>query len=194
MQPTAPAVVLGSTQAATVLWAGADDVVDVVRRRSGGTAVWIDDDVVWVDAIVPRGHRAWDDDVSRSSFWFGDRWCDALQQVGVVGAEVHRGPLVRGPWSGLVCFGGVGPGEVQVGGRKVVGVAQRRTRDFALFQFAVPLVWNPAPLLGVLDLTPSDRYRAADDLGSCATGVGSLSPGLLAGPLVAAFARAVTLG
>jgi hypothetical protein len=42
----------------------------------------------------------------------------------------------------VVCFGGTGPGEVVVGGAKVVGLSQRRTRDGARFQCSVPLAWD----------------------------------------------------
>ena len=42
-----------------------------------------------------------------------------------------------------MCFAGIGPGEVTVDGRKVVGLAQRRTRAGALFQCAALLRWDP---------------------------------------------------
>ena len=32
-------------------------------------------------------------------------------------------------WSALVCFAGLGPGEVTLDGQKLVGLSQRRTRD-----------------------------------------------------------------
>jgi lipoate-protein ligase A len=90
----------------------------------------------------------------------------------VDGAVVHRGGLVRTPVSDLVCFAGLGPGEVTVGGRKAVGMAQRRTRDGALFQCAVPLSWDGdrlATLLGLEELevdvsvvdAPADRVVEA---------------------------------
>ena len=36
--------------------------------------------------------------------------------------------MVETPWSELVCFAGVGPGEVLLGAGKLVGLSQRRTR------------------------------------------------------------------
>ena len=65
----------------------------------------------------------------------------------VADAVVHRGGLVATPWSRQVCFAGLGPGEVTVAGRKVVGVAQRRTRHGARFQVAALLRWDPAALV-----------------------------------------------
>jgi lipoate-protein ligase A len=142
LEVTASALVLGSTQAMVV-----SDELDVVRRRSGGGAVLVEPAAVaWVDVVVPRDDPLWSDDVGRAFWWLGDAWAAALARLDVAGAEVHRGPLVRTPLSDLVCFAGLGPGEVTVDGRKVVGMAQRRTRAGALFQCAVLLAWN-GPLL-----------------------------------------------
>ena len=149
---TAPALVLGSTQpSASALIASPP--VDVVRRRSGGGAVLVEPGgVVWVDVFLPVGDPRWHDDVGRAFWWLGDAWAAALRALGVAGRiEVHKGPLVVTPWSPLVCFAGLGPGEVTVDGRKAVGMAQRRTRDGALFQCAIPITWNPERLLALFE-------------------------------------------
>ncbi|MDP9070867.1 MAG: hypothetical protein M3N68_06210 [Actinomycetota bacterium] len=164
---TAPAVVLGSTQAdadvdaAAVRRAG----LEVVRRRSGGGAVLVEPGwVAWVDVVLPAGDPLWEPDVGRAFWWLGEVWVDALAAVGVGGARVHRGGLVASPWSKLVCFAGLGPGEVTVDGCKVVGMAQRRTRQGVLFQCVVPLRWEPERLLAVLALEPGERAAAAAEL------------------------------
>ncbi len=122
-----------------------------VRRLSGGGAVLLTPgEVVWVDVVVPRGDPRWDDDVGRATWWLGEAWVQAL---GLDDAEVHRGGVVRcTPWCKAVCFGGLGPGEVHVDQRKVVGIAQRRTRPGALFQCAVNLRWDPSALVAALGL------------------------------------------
>lgn len=146
---TAPALVLGSSQ--PDVDGGA---VDVVRRRSGGGAVYVaPGELVWVDVFLPREDRLWDDDVGRAFWWLGDAWAGAL---GLDGLVVHRGAMVRTPLSGVVCFAGLGPGEVTRDGAKVVGMAQRRTREGALFQCAVPLRWDPAPYVEILGLDSID--------------------------------------
>jgi lipoate-protein ligase A len=147
---TEPALVLGSTQPAALV---PDPPIDVVRRRSGGGAVLVEPgDVAWVDVFLPAGDPLWQDDVGRSFWWLGDAWAAALEALGLAGrVEVHKGPLVAGPWSPLVCFAGLGPGEVTVDGRKAVGMAQRRTRAGALFQCAVPIAWRPERLLALFD-------------------------------------------
>ena len=147
---------------------------DVVRRRSGGGAVLVGPGrVVWIDVIVPRGDPLWEDDVGRAFWWLGDLWVSALAQAGLGCAEVWRDGLRRSPWSRLVCFAGLGPGEVTIGERKVVGMAQRRTRRGALFQCALPVSWDPAPLLDVLALDDRQRQLAVVELAEVALAVGS---------------------
>ena len=135
---TDAALVLGSRQSPETADAAAcrDTGVSVVRRRSGGGAVLLRPDaVVWADLVVPHGVAP--DDVRGSMVWAGHRWAEAL--AAAVGSttgpaarpldlHVHEGGMVCTPWSGLVCFAGVGPGEVLLGGRKLVGLSQRRTR------------------------------------------------------------------
>ena len=151
--PTAPALVLGSAQPDTDVRAGVE--IEVVRRRSGGGAVLVvPGELLWIDVIVAAGDPLWDDDVGRASHWLGDVWAAALAELGVEGA-VHKGPLVRTPWSGAVCFAGLGPGEVTVGDKKVVGISQRRTRAAARFQCAALGRWDPAALLSQLAIDVS---------------------------------------
>jgi lipoate-protein ligase A len=180
-----PALVLGSTQDASVVDAEACAAagVEVVRRRSGGGAVLLDPGrAVWVDVELPRGDDLWDDDVGRASWWLGERWGAALAAVGVADPHVHRGGMVTSPWSALVCFAGLGPGEVTAGagGPKVLGISQRRTRAGARFQCAVPLTWDGARLAGLLHLAPDDRVAVADDLADAVAPVAVPSPDVVA--------------
>jgi lipoate-protein ligase A len=136
--PTAPAVVLGSTQR--------DDIVDtafvaargleVARRRSGGGAVLVDESVVWVDFVIARDDPLWDDDIARSMQWLGRLWSSALEGIGVT-SRVHEGPPVVSALARALCFCGIGHGEVVVDGRKAIGISQRRTREGARFQTMV---------------------------------------------------------
>jgi lipoate-protein ligase A len=162
-----PTVVLGSSQP--------DDAVDadglaatgaqLARRRSGGGAVWLaPGEVTWVDVVLPADDPLWVPDVRRAGEWLGEAWVAALERVGLAGGTVHRGGLVERPWSELVCFAGLGPGEVTLGGAKVVGVSQRRTRQAARFQCAVVHRWDVGALLACLALAPGDRRRAAIEL------------------------------
>jgi lipoate-protein ligase A len=171
---TRPTLVLGSSQK--------DDVVDwdrvrrrgaeVVHRRSGGAAVLVEPGAaVWVDVTIPAGDARWDHDVGRAFHWLGAAWAEVLSAAGLP-ARWHDGPLQRTPWSAAVCFAGLGPGEVTVDGRKVVGLSQRRTREAALFQCCAALRWEPERLLDLLALDDADRARGAAELAQVATGVG----------------------
>ena len=172
LEATAPALVLGSTQGEDLVDgpAARSRGVEVVRRRSGGGAVWVDPvTTAWVDVILPAGDPLWDDDVGRAARWVGRAWRAALADLGVEPTEVHDGPLACGPLGRLVCFGTVGAGEVTTPDRrKVVGVSQRRTRDAARYQCAVYRLWAPDLLADLLCL--DDDARAV--LAMAAMGVG----------------------
>lgn len=161
------AVVLGSGQPASdvdeerVTALGAT----VVRRRSGGGAVLVvPSELVWMEAWLPAGDPLWTDDVARASWWLGEAWVEALRSLGLGGASVHRGGLERSAWGRLLCFAAVGPGEVCIGSRKVIGIAQRRSRDGALFQSAAPLHLRAEELAGVLALPERLRHAGSEAL------------------------------
>jgi hypothetical protein len=92
----------------------------------------------WIDLWLPTGTVGVPDDVRGSMMWAGERWLAALPDR-PAGADrtLHRGGLVSSAWADLVCFAGVGPGEVLVDGRKLVGLSQRRTRHGARIQGVV---------------------------------------------------------
>lgn len=173
LEPRRPALVLGSTQAESLVDGerAAARGVEVVRRRSGGGVVWVaPGDPLWVDVVLPAGDALWDDDVGRAAWWLGEAWAAALADVGVAGATVHRGALACGPLGRLVCFATVGAGEVTVAGRKVVGISQRRSRAGARFQCAAYRRWEPSALVELLGLEGDGARSVAD--AAQGTGVG----------------------
>ena len=185
-----PALVLGSVQPVEDVDGDALERagLDLARRRSGGGAVLVEPGrIAWVDVVVPAGDPLWDSDVSRAFWWLGEVWVAAAGALGVGGAVAHRGGLVRSRWSSLVCFAGLGPGEVTAEGRKVVGLSQRRTRSEALFQCGVPLRWEPDRLVDALSLAPGERAAASADLAGAVRGL----PGVSAGDVVDAFLDAL---
>ena len=141
------------------------------------------DDPVWIDVDLPKGDPLWSDDVGRSFLWLGESWATALASLGL-DAEVHDGPFDPGRWGRTVCFAGRGPGEVFVGGAKVVGLAQRRTRTGARFQCAVHRRWDPGPLIDVL-VAPARRAEARVELAAVARGL-DVEPDRLVGAFLAA--------
>ncbi len=188
--PADAAIVLGSRQSEALLDLPAvrRAGLAVVRRRSGGGAVVVDPDVVWIDLIVPAaaevdGAPDVFRDVRRSMVWAGERWRAALAEIGLPSERlsVHTDGMVETAWSPLVCFAGFGPGEVLLDDRKFVGLSQRRTRRGVMIQgqlhrsgslAVMPTLFAPP--------TPGD---ALDDAAEW--------PAIAAGELAAALARAV---
>lgn len=170
--PAGPALVLGSSQRpdeVDVATASARGV-EVVQRRSGGGAVWVDrSDPWWFDVVVPSHDPRYVDDVGAAFGPVGLAIRAALESIGVTGAVVAPNAPVVGRWARRVCFAGLGPGEVTVDGAKLVGLSQRRTRLGARFQCAIYQRWDPAPLRDLLVAPPPQPVleRAAiglDDL------------------------------
>jgi lipoate-protein ligase A len=137
--PTDSAIVLGSRQQPQTV-----DVercralgLSVVRRRSGGGAVLVEPAAVaWCDLVLPHGVAP--DDVRGSMVWAGERWRQALGALGVGPLLLHDGGMLCTPWSSLVCFAGTGPGELlDPGGRKLLGLSQRRSRHGVRIQGTV---------------------------------------------------------
>ncbi|PHX94480.1 MAG: hypothetical protein CK542_00560 [Acidimicrobium sp.] len=143
------AVVLGSKQSLDIVNQAAceRDGISAVRRRSGGGVVVLNADAhLWIDFVVPRDDELWRDDVGESMWWVGELWADALAKCEIADRDqlrVHRGGLERSALSDLICFGGLGPGEVTLHGQKLVGISQRRTREMARFQCVVHQRWSP---------------------------------------------------
>ena len=159
------ALVLGSTQPEGLVDRRSAEAADieVCRRRSGGGLVALDPEHdVWIDVEVGRTSRLWDDDVGRAFHWLGSTWAGAVAEI--LGSNLlaggdpadggplpHHGPLEGRQAGAVICFAGLGPGEVTVAGRKVVGLSQRRTRATARFQCLLTPRWQPSWFAPYLD-------------------------------------------
>ena len=173
LEVTGPAIVLGSRQARDEVDVAAtgERGIEVVRRRSGGGGVLLLPGAqAWIDVTIGRDDPLWHDDVAVAFEWLGASWAAAMAGFGLT-PVVHTGRLVDTAWSPRVCFAGLGPGEVTVGGRKLVGISQRRTRAGARFQCVVHRRWDPDALLGLLALDEGTRAAAGQALAGVATGL-----------------------
>ena len=199
---TRPALVLGSTQAATVVdeQRASDDGVEVCRRRSGGGLVVLRPGLdTWIDVVVPSHSALWSTDVTHAFDWLGATWATVVASLMAADStfrprplagegpapsptvEVHRGALQGGAAGKLVCFASLGAGEVTVDGAKVVGISQRRTRNAARFQCVLTWHWYPDFLRTYLDR--DELCSAAIDLDALAAGTSSSAepePGMVA--------------
>ena len=176
---TESAIVLGSKQSFEIVnqQACGDDGVSVVRRRSGGGVVFLGvNDHLWIDFVIERDDALWSDDVGRSMWWVGDLWADALAENDGASRDqliVHRGGLERNEVSDLVCFAGLGPGEVTLHGKKLVGISQRRTRQMARFQCVLHSRWSIGAYEKYLDFDKlsGNKKILGSDFNSIQTGV-----------------------
>jgi lipoate---protein ligase len=166
--PSAAAVVLGSTQRPSEINDGERRRrgYELVTRRSGGGAVVVAPRAqVWLDVFVPRADSLFEDDVGRAASWVSELWLTAIA------ASAHPSEPIEPireftptRFSRAVCFSGLGPGEVTIAGRKVVGVSQRRGREGAWF-FTMALLENlQGALSELLDLEQHDREVLAFEL------------------------------
>lgn len=137
----APAIVLGCSQRERLepLMRQAPGVQALVRT-SGGGAVLTGPWMVSASVVLPLGHAWVDGRINESYRALGQMYVRLLAELGVAaralppgevaGADARLGPTV--PWA---CYGSLASWEVvdAAGGRKLVGLAQRRQRTGVLF-------------------------------------------------------------
>jgi len=148
IEPPDATLVLGSRQNPTLLNSerAASQQVAVANRRSGGGLVYLHPCwQLWIDVEVPRSSPLWHDDVGKAFGWLGETWAATLSATldDHHSVSVHHGRFFPGQNGALVCFSSLGPGEVLVDGTKVVGISQRRTRDWIRLQSTLNLRWDP---------------------------------------------------
>jgi lipoate---protein ligase len=159
-RPEGTAIVLGRGQRGVAV----DTDLPVLERTSGGGAVLLDPGLLSLDVLVPAGHPLLDGDVGAVFTRVGAAWARALGELGVPDLSVHGEPSrarrqgsERDRLLAAICYATAGRGEVLAGGRKLVGLSQRRRRWGALIQCGLLRRWDPAPLLRALQAPPADR-------------------------------------
>ena len=162
-QASTPALVLGR---------GQPETPGAVTRFSGGGAVLLDDDILSLDVLLPAGHPMLDGEVGAVFDRVGRAWARALCEVEVPAITVWDRPSTarrrgtpREQLLAAVCYATLGRGEVLSGGRKLVGLAQRRRRAGALVQCGLLRRWRPARLLEALGFDPEDAQVAGHAVG-----------------------------
>jgi len=169
--PTHSALVLGSTQNLSIV----DSTecrkrgIEIVKRRSGGGAVLLSSETtVWIDVVLPATHELSVNDIGQAPLWLGKLFQQVLTDLGVADLTLHETAMEKTDWSTLICFAGRGPGEVFTSnGHKVVGISQRRTREWVRFQIVVSLAWRPEIFLALLNVPKpnlEDIFQCGSDI------------------------------
>jgi lipoate-protein ligase A len=178
--PTAEALVIGNGQKPRIANFDACDERDIAiyRRTSGGTAVFVNADLLSLDVALPASHSLATSDVVDAYRWIGELWQQALMALGAVKAralpveEARQQPqLAHDDPLRLACYGTLSPWEVVVGKRKLVGLCQVRRRPGALYQVGIYRHFVPRALGELLDLGNNQRKTLATRLHNATVGV-----------------------
>ena len=131
---------------------------DLVRRPTGGQAVLHIDELTY-SVVLPLSDPRARGGVLESCERLSAGLVRALEILGVKEAVARRRPhppTARGP----VCFETTADFEVAVGGRKLIGSAQRRGQGALLQHGALPL-WGDITRICPLLVPPADPRRVA---------------------------------
>ncbi len=132
--------------------------LDVVRRPTGGRAVWHQHEVTYAVAAPVGALGSLRESYHRIHEWLAD----GLRALGVEATLAPNGPTVPLRPSGSplgsdgpgACFARPAGGEIVVGGRKLVGSAQVRQRT-ALLQHGSILLEGSQEIIAAISLQPS---------------------------------------
>ncbi len=173
-------VILGVGQPASQLDLDAcqEAECDVLRRISGGTAVFHDGNTVSFQLVLPDGHPFLSDDIHLNyrriaeiavsmlaSFEVESRWA-SLEE-----ARADRAP------EGLdgICFSSLAPFEIVAGGKKLVGLAQVRRRKVSALQGMLYLRSRPELSARLVTRDEGERARLSRVLAERTTDLETLT-------------------
>ncbi|MGE5335465.1 MAG: biotin/lipoate A/B protein ligase family protein, partial [Nitrososphaerota archaeon] len=152
--------------------------IAIYRRTSGGTAVFVNADLLSLDVALPTAHPLATTDVVAAYRWMGELWQQTLEALGASKAralpveEARKQPaLAHDDPLRLACYGTLSPWEVVVGKRKLVGLCQVRRRPGTLYQIGVYRHFVPRALGELLDLGNNQRKTLATRLHNATVGL-----------------------
>ena len=120
---------------------------DILRRMSGGTAVFHDGNTVSFQLVLPEGHPFLTGDIHVNYRRIADIAVSMLASFDVPARWVSLDEARQdAPPPGLdaICFSSLAPYEIVSGGRKLVGLAQVRRRTVSALQGMLYLRTDPA--------------------------------------------------
>lgn len=125
--------------------------VDWVRRPTGGRLVHhgpLDVELTY-SVVAPIGESPLPGGPGDAYRRIHEALAAALGQLGLAVELAGRAPVRRGratPTSRLACFAATVPWEIEAGGRKLLGSAQRRSRGALLQHGSLPLAGDPSAI------------------------------------------------
>lgn len=185
-----PIVVVGS--AFRLEWldatALAREGITVRRRRGGGGAVLLQPEDGWAELWRPVESGGGTSELREAAVRAGARLRELLLAEGLA-TDVHEGGVQRPSAGAVACFAGLGPGELTVAGRKLLGISQWRVREGSLV--SVVLVQREPARLARYLAEPAGPRR---ELEAHATCLEEVAPALEAVQLVASYVEELRAG
>lgn len=166
-----PAVVLGCLQKPPE---PEQRPLPMVKRAAGGGAVLVGPWMLSLSVALPMWHPLAAGGLIESYRWLGELIARVLQDFGIAAQALPPSALPpkddRLRWA---CFGSLSPWEVVVAGRKIAGLAQRRSSTCLLLVAGI-LVGEPDwPLLGAaMERDGYEASRLEEATTSCAAELG----------------------
>ena len=140
---------------------------EVLRRISGGTAVFHDGNTVSFQLVLPDGHPFLSDDIHLNYRRMAEIAVSMLASFGVESrwASLEEARADRAP-EGLdgICFSSLAPFEIVTGGKKLVGLAQVRRRMVSALQGMLYLRSRPELSARLVTRDEGERVRLAQML------------------------------
>lgn len=125
-------------------------------RFSGGGAVLSGAWLLRSAVVLPRSHALVQHGPAAAARWYGEIHCRWLHAQGIGAAELYRGATLD-HWA---CFAGRTAGEVVVGERKIVGIAQAWRGQTVLLSAGT--LTGPVPWVQLCDSLRRPRDAAAE--------------------------------
>ena len=166
-----PAVILGRGQRPdeSMLLRATSDGVELCRRATGGGAVLAGPWLLSASVILPSAHPFVSPHITESFRWFGQAHADWLNAIGICASCVAPEKVRLDLDLAWACFGNLSHWEVEVGGRKIAGLSQARTRNGVQLSSGVLIGTPPWTLLcDVLGRANDDAAELARRTASCA--------------------------
>ena len=157
---------------------------DVVTRPTGGRAVLHADELTY-SILARRDAAPWCATLAESYDRIGAAWAAALDGFGLDMVRGNPAPPAREASGGAPaasagmpappCFASSARAELAFAGRKVVGSAQRRTRDAFVQHGSIPLTPDHERLVDVLRLDDAGRAAWLETLRAHAVSLGEIA-------------------
>lgn len=135
---------------------------DILRRISGGTAVFHDGHTVSFQLVLPQGHPFLTDDIHVNYRRIAEIAIAMLASLEVPARwatieEARRD--VAPPGLDAICFSSLAPYEIVCGGRKLVGLAQVRRQTVSALQGMLYLRTDVSKSVRLVSRDPDSRSR-----------------------------------